>query len=204
MNDLTYFTRIPPFQKLIMEFYTRAAELTTYRLNAGEMVEFVSGVKGIALNLENENVGILVFFFLSLIFIFVALILIPQVTCMMRETSTTASSSSNKKEKKRKDFLEEIRSMVLQKLLDYLERNAKTIKDEFPGATHKIEAPQFLGKLLQEVLSDVALQDSLRPDQNMRFLREADRVLKESLGDTSYKNCIYESLSHMLKDARKP
>lgn len=73
-----------------------------------------------------------------------------------------------------------------------------------PQTTHKIESPQFLGKLLQEVLSDVALQDSLRPDQNMRFLREADRVLKESLGDTSYKNCIYESLSHMLKDARKP
>jgi hypothetical protein len=194
-----------------MEFSTRAAELTTYRLNeiqAGEIVKFVSGVKGIALNLENENVGILVFFFLSLIFFFVSLILIPQVTCMMRETSTTASSSSssssNKKEKKRKDFFEEIRSMVLQKLLDYLERNAKTIKDEFPGATHKIESPQFLGKLLQEVLSDVALQDSLRPDQNMRFLREADRVLKESLGDTSYKNCIYDSISHMLKDARKP
>ncbi|KAL8130737.1 hypothetical protein V2J09_005226 [Rumex salicifolius] len=35
-----------------------------YRLNeiqAGEMVEFASGVKGIALNLENENVGIVVF-----------------------------------------------------------------------------------------------------------------------------------------------
>ncbi|KAF3452185.1 hypothetical protein FNV43_RR08283 [Rhamnella rubrinervis] len=78
-----------------MEFYPRAAELTTllesrisnfytnfqvdeigrvvsvgdgiarvYGLNeiqAGEMVEFASGVKGIALNLENENVGIVVF-----------------------------------------------------------------------------------------------------------------------------------------------
>ncbi|CAH1452040.1 unnamed protein product [Lactuca virosa] len=35
-----------------------------YRLNeiqAGEIVEFSSGVKGIALNLENENVGIVVF-----------------------------------------------------------------------------------------------------------------------------------------------
>ncbi|CAK9166533.1 unnamed protein product [Ilex paraguariensis] len=30
-------------------------------IQAGEMVEFVSGVKGIALNLENENVGIVVF-----------------------------------------------------------------------------------------------------------------------------------------------
>uniref|UniRef100_A0A452YPP8 ATPase F1/V1/A1 complex alpha/beta subunit N-terminal domain-containing protein n=1 Tax=Aegilops tauschii subsp. strangulata TaxID=200361 RepID=A0A452YPP8_AEGTS len=28
-------------------------------IQAGEMVEFASGVKGIALNLENENVGIL-------------------------------------------------------------------------------------------------------------------------------------------------
>ena len=28
-----------------------------YRLALGEMVEFASGVKGIALNLENENVG---------------------------------------------------------------------------------------------------------------------------------------------------
>uniref|UniRef100_A0A9I9DZH6 ATPase F1/V1/A1 complex alpha/beta subunit N-terminal domain-containing protein n=1 Tax=Cucumis melo TaxID=3656 RepID=A0A9I9DZH6_CUCME len=30
-------------------------------IQAGEMVEFSSGVKGIALNLENENVGIVVF-----------------------------------------------------------------------------------------------------------------------------------------------
>lgn len=30
-------------------------------IQAGEMVEFASGVKGIALNLENENVGIVVF-----------------------------------------------------------------------------------------------------------------------------------------------
>ncbi|XVF82768.1 hypothetical protein PTKIN_Ptkin16aG0075900 [Pterospermum kingtungense] len=30
-------------------------------IQAREMVEFVSGVKGIALNLENENVGIVVF-----------------------------------------------------------------------------------------------------------------------------------------------
>ncbi|PWA59068.1 Aminotransferase, class IV [Artemisia annua] len=32
-----------------------------YETLAGEMVEFASGVKGIALNLENENVGIVVF-----------------------------------------------------------------------------------------------------------------------------------------------
>nr|ULQ69041.1 ATP synthase F0 subunit 1 [Carex sp. SCSB-B-000526] len=31
------------------------------KIQAGEMVEFASGVKGIALNLENENVGIVVF-----------------------------------------------------------------------------------------------------------------------------------------------
>ena len=168
--------------------------------------EFVIGVKGIALNLENENVGILVFFFLSLILIFVSLILIPQITYMMRETSTAASSSSsssNKKEK-RKDVFEEIRSMVLQSLLEYLERNAKTIKEEFPGATDEIEKSPFLLKLLREVLSDVALQESLLPDQNMDFLRKADRALKESLGDTSYKNCIYDSLAHILKGARKP
>ena len=30
-------------------------------IQAREMVEFASGVKGIALNLENENVGIVVF-----------------------------------------------------------------------------------------------------------------------------------------------
>ncbi|OIT32068.1 atp synthase subunit alpha, mitochondrial [Nicotiana attenuata] len=30
-------------------------------IQAGEMVEFASGVKGIALNFENENVGIVVF-----------------------------------------------------------------------------------------------------------------------------------------------
>uniref|UniRef100_A0A0A0KT56 ATPase F1/V1/A1 complex alpha/beta subunit N-terminal domain-containing protein n=1 Tax=Cucumis sativus TaxID=3659 RepID=A0A0A0KT56_CUCSA len=30
-------------------------------IQAGEMVEFSSGVKGIALNLENENVGIIIF-----------------------------------------------------------------------------------------------------------------------------------------------
>ncbi|CAH1421570.1 unnamed protein product [Lactuca virosa] len=30
-------------------------------IQAGEMVEFTSGVKGIASNLENENVGIVVF-----------------------------------------------------------------------------------------------------------------------------------------------
>ncbi|CAN4102306.1 unnamed protein product [Withania somnifera] len=30
-------------------------------IQAGEMVEFAGGVKGIALNLENENVGIVVF-----------------------------------------------------------------------------------------------------------------------------------------------
>ncbi|KAL8229450.1 hypothetical protein R6Q57_014350 [Mikania cordata] len=30
-------------------------------IQAGEMVEFANGVKGIALNLENENVGIVVF-----------------------------------------------------------------------------------------------------------------------------------------------
>lgn len=32
-----------------------------HKIQAGEMVEFSSGVKGIALNLENENVGIVVF-----------------------------------------------------------------------------------------------------------------------------------------------
>lgn len=32
-----------------------------HEIQAGEMVEFASGVKGIALNLENENVGIVVF-----------------------------------------------------------------------------------------------------------------------------------------------
>jgi F-type H+-transporting ATPase subunit alpha len=31
------------------------------KIQAGEMAEFESGVKGIALNLENENVGIVVF-----------------------------------------------------------------------------------------------------------------------------------------------
>ena len=119
MNDLTYFTRIPPFQKLIMEFYTRAAELTTYRLNAGEMVEFVSGVKGIALNLENENVGILVFFFLSLIFIFVALILVRalvQLTFMVRGGTSASNASSSSAEaggrdSQRKDYFEKIRTM---------------------------------------------------------------------------------------------
>jgi len=30
-------------------------------IQVGELVEFASGVKGIALNLENENVGIVVF-----------------------------------------------------------------------------------------------------------------------------------------------
>ncbi|KAG0450476.1 hypothetical protein HPP92_026694 [Vanilla planifolia] len=30
-------------------------------IQVGEMVEFSSGVKGIALNLENENVGIIIF-----------------------------------------------------------------------------------------------------------------------------------------------
>ncbi|KAK2369297.1 ATP synthase alpha chain mitochondrial precursor [Trifolium repens] len=30
-------------------------------IQAGELVEFASGVKGITLNLENENVGIVVF-----------------------------------------------------------------------------------------------------------------------------------------------
>jgi F0F1-type ATP synthase alpha subunit len=30
-------------------------------IQAGEMVEFVSSVKGMALNLENENVGIVIF-----------------------------------------------------------------------------------------------------------------------------------------------
>jgi F-type H+-transporting ATPase subunit alpha len=30
-------------------------------IQAGEMVEFASGVKGMALNLENENVGVVVF-----------------------------------------------------------------------------------------------------------------------------------------------
>ena len=31
------------------------------KIQAGEMVEFASGVKGMALNLENENVGIVIF-----------------------------------------------------------------------------------------------------------------------------------------------
>ena len=30
-------------------------------IQAGEMVEFASGVKGMALNLENENVGVVLF-----------------------------------------------------------------------------------------------------------------------------------------------
>ena len=102
-----------------MEFYTRAAELTTYRLNAGEMVEFVSGVKGIALNLENENVGILVFFFLSLIFIFVALILVRalvQLTFMVRGGTSASNASSSSAEaggrdSQRKDYFEKIRTM---------------------------------------------------------------------------------------------
>jgi len=35
-------------------------------IQAGEMVEFASGVKGIALNLENENWGVFLYKFLSL------------------------------------------------------------------------------------------------------------------------------------------
>jgi F-type H+-transporting ATPase subunit alpha len=31
------------------------------KIQAKEMVEFASGVKGMALNLENENVGIIIF-----------------------------------------------------------------------------------------------------------------------------------------------
>ena len=31
------------------------------KVQAGEMVEFASGVKGMALNFENENVGIVIF-----------------------------------------------------------------------------------------------------------------------------------------------
>jgi F-type H+-transporting ATPase subunit alpha len=31
------------------------------KIQAGEMVEFASSVKGMALNLENENVGIVIF-----------------------------------------------------------------------------------------------------------------------------------------------
>src|SRR3954469_19021027 len=31
------------------------------KIQAGEMVEFASGVKGMALNLENDNVGVVVF-----------------------------------------------------------------------------------------------------------------------------------------------
>jgi hypothetical protein len=175
------------------------------------MMKFVSGVKGIALNLENENVGMVVFFFLILILVFVSRILIPQITYMMRETSTAASSSSsssdsNKREKKRKDFFEKTRFMVLQKLLEYLERNGPRIKEEFPGAADEIEKSPFLGKLLREVLSDVGLQDSLLPDQDMEFLRKANRALEESLEDTdsNYKNCIYDSLSHILKGKRRP
>ena len=94
--------------------------------------------------------------------------------------------------------------MVLQKLLEYLERNGPRLKEEFPGAGDEIEKSPFLDKLLREVLSDVALQESLLPDQNMDFLRKADRTLKESLGDTSYKNCIYESIAHILRGKRKP
>ena len=182
-----------------------------FEIQAGEMVKFVSGVKGIALNLENENVGMVVFFFLILILVFVSLILIPQITYMIRETSTAASSSSsssnsNKREKKRKDFFEKTRSMVLQKLLEYLERNGPRIKEEFPGATDEVEKSPFLGKLLREVLSDVGLQDSLLPDQDMDFLRKANRTLEKSLEDTdsNYKNFIYYSLAHILNGKRRP
>ena len=38
--------------------------LAVYGLNkiqAGEMVEFASGVRGMALNLENDNVGVVLF-----------------------------------------------------------------------------------------------------------------------------------------------
>jgi hypothetical protein len=94
--------------------------------------------------------------------------------------------------------------MVLQKLLEYLERNGPRLKEEFPGATDEIEKDPFLNKLLREVLSDVNLRGSLLPDQNMDLLRRADRALKESLEDTSYKNCIYDSISHILKGKRKP
>jgi hypothetical protein len=40
-------------------------------IHAGEMVEFASGVKGIALNLENENVGIVVFGCVILLMFFI-------------------------------------------------------------------------------------------------------------------------------------
>jgi F-type H+-transporting ATPase subunit alpha len=42
-------------------FYGIARVYGLNEIQAGEMVEFASGVKGIALNLENENVGIVVF-----------------------------------------------------------------------------------------------------------------------------------------------
>ena len=47
------------------EYYQLVMELLVYmdlnKIQAGEMVEFASGVRGMALNLENDNVGIVLF-----------------------------------------------------------------------------------------------------------------------------------------------
>jgi hypothetical protein len=82
------------------------------QIQAGEMVEFASGVKGIALNLENENVGILVFFFLILILVFVSRILVRalvQLTFMVRGGTSASNASSSSAEaggrdSQRKDY----------------------------------------------------------------------------------------------------
>jgi hypothetical protein len=79
-------------------------------IQAGEMVEFASGVKGIALNLENENVGIMV---TVLLVVFVSRILVGPVISKMERPqqkspqttlpSASPSSSSNNNKKRKKE-----------------------------------------------------------------------------------------------------
>ncbi|KAL8200370.1 hypothetical protein R6Q57_011709 [Mikania cordata] len=62
--ELATFTRIFQVDEIGRVVSVGDGIARVYGLNeiqAGEIVEFASGVKGIALNLENENVGIVVF-----------------------------------------------------------------------------------------------------------------------------------------------
>ena len=105
-------------------------------IQAGEMVEFASGVKGIALNLENENVGIIV---TVLFFVFVSRILVGPVLSKMERPhkkgplhtipSASPSSSSNNNKKRKKEEERESREPNYEILFnEYIKRIIRALQ----------------------------------------------------------------------------
>ena len=213
-----------------MEFSTRAAELTTLlesrithfytNFQMDEIGRVVSVGDGIARVYGFMMEGIMdlhhdIFFFLILILVFVSRILVRALWAplfMNRHTAAgngseaSTSGSDNNKERDRKILYDHISSLVVDKVIEYLNTYDRDLIKEFPGATNKIGTNMFIQNVVREILSDVGLKPNHDPRVLKSLLQASEKALRDNFQNVnSYNNnVIYASIVPLLKDCRTP